>query len=133
MLSALMPAEPFEMLRRELAGRVEPASCGIWLTKSAILFDGEVFWISCCVSTTSGVGAWKPSRATRDPVTMIWSPGAASTFSVVAVAASCASAGALWTSAMAVMAAPRRAFRLSGRRICSRLRMLCSPLFISKG
>ncbi len=123
MLSALMPAEPFEILRRELAGRVEPASCGSWLTKSAILFDGEVFWMSCCDRTTSGVGAWKPSRATREPVTMIWSDSAASVLSA-AEASSCASAGAACTSASAVIAAPKRP---SGPRTCSISRISAVP------
>ena len=48
---ALMPAEPFDRFRRELAGLVEPASCGSWLTKSAMLFDGEPPSISVSLST----------------------------------------------------------------------------------
>ena len=36
-----MPAWPLLMLRRELDGRVEPASDGSWLTKSAMLLVGE--------------------------------------------------------------------------------------------
>ena len=38
-------------------GRVEPASEGSWLTKSAMLLVGEVFSISSRVRTVSGVGA----------------------------------------------------------------------------
>jgi hypothetical protein len=52
-----MPAWPLLMLRRELDGRVEPASAGCWLTKSAILLVGELFWMSSVFSTVRGVGA----------------------------------------------------------------------------
>lgn len=125
-LSALMPAMPLLSSRREFDGRMDAASAGSWLTKSAMLLVGEVFWISSCVSTITGVGASKPSRVTREPVTTICSTGAASTLSGAAVA-SCANAGALWTSAMAVMATPRRPLRPSGRRICSKLRISAVP------
>lgn len=70
MLSALMPAEPLDSEVNWLAfGRACERS-GTGRMKSAILFVGDVFWMSCCVSTVSGVGAWKPSRM-RVPVTRI--------------------------------------------------------------
>jgi hypothetical protein len=34
-----------------------------------MLLVGDVFSMSSLVRTTSGVGAWKPSRMTRVPVT----------------------------------------------------------------
>ena len=107
-----MPAEPLDRLRRELAGLVEPASCGIWLTKSAMLFVGDVFWMSCCVSTVSGVGAWKPSRRMRVPVTRIWPSSAAAAWAAacgVCGSLACAQAGsAIAMAAKAVLLA--RAF-----------------------
>ena len=68
-LSALMPACPLDRLSRELDGLVDPASEGSWLTKSATLFDGALLAISSAVITVRGVGAWKPSRTMRVPVT----------------------------------------------------------------
>jgi hypothetical protein len=94
-LSALMPACPLDRLRRELPGRVDPASAGIWFTKSAMLLDGEEFWISSWVSTVTGVGAWNPSRMMRVPVTITSAPpsptepGAGSPICAVAVLDGC--------------------------------------------
>jgi hypothetical protein len=70
-LSALIPAWPLLSSRRELDGRIDAASAGSWLTKSAMLLVGELFSISSSVRTWSGVGAWNPSRTTRVPVTTI--------------------------------------------------------------
>jgi hypothetical protein len=55
-LRALMPAWPLLMLRREFDGRVEPASDGIWLTKSATLLLGELLSMSVVFSTVTGIG-----------------------------------------------------------------------------
>src|SRR4051812_39497835 len=99
-LSALMPAEPFEMLRRELAGLVEPASCGSWLTKSAMLLVGDVLLMSSRVRTVSGVGDWNPSRMTRVPVTTISRSASAAGAAVGwAAAAAAPTAGTVWAEA----------------------------------
>ncbi|KAK0360668.1 hypothetical protein LTR94_026407, partial [Friedmanniomyces endolithicus] len=104
--SALIPARPELIARRELAGRKLPATAGIWFTKSARLLVGELFWISCWVSTVSGVGDWNPSRTTRDPVTRI-SPSACVSAAVawsVCGTASCANAGVAMHSAARLVA-----------------------------
>ena len=102
-----MPAWPFEMLRREFDGRIEPASAGSWFTKSAMLFDGDERWISSMLRTVSGVGASNPSRTMREPVTRIsrFSPSGPSDTTVVLVAEFCAYAGAA-PSTIAASAVP---------------------------
>ena len=124
-LSVLTPASPELIARRELAGRVLPASAGCWLMKSARLLVGEVFRMSSSVSTVSGVGAAKPSRTTRLPVTTM-SSTLGSAAAVVAGAAVCVAG--VWAAAIAgirlVMIraerlgcpARRRARWLAGRR-----------------
>ena len=55
-VSALMPAAPLLSEPEELAAVELPATDGSVLTKSAMLFVGEVLRISSCVATVSGVG-----------------------------------------------------------------------------
>ncbi len=101
-------------------GRVLPATAGIWLTKSARLFVGEVFWISCCVSTVSGVGAWKPSRTMRVPVTTTSGPagsgpvvGSGVWTVAVLLGCVCAVAGTASASAARLLNPKRKALRRS--------------------
>ena len=109
-----MPARPELIARREFEGRVDPTSAGSWLTKSAMLFVGEVLRISSCVATVSGVGDLKPSRTMRVPVTMMssgaMSPGLVSGGGGLASAGAagvvCAKAGAASAIDKAVNAVP---------------------------
>jgi hypothetical protein len=118
--SALMPACPLDRLSRELDGRVEPAIDGSWLTKSAMLFDGELFWISSSVSTVSGVGDWKPSRTMRVPVTTTSGPagsgpvvGSGVWTVAVLLGCVCAVAGTASASAARLLNPKRKALRRS--------------------